>query len=304
MLWKLAHFFVYSCILRSVEAVGYNISISDDRRAPTPCAAYLLILSTISSVPNRAAVRSGWLSNLMHLHRPMVFQYKFVVGHEPGTKYSDTYVKLRSEILQYNDILVLPFDDNYWNLTIKVSLMFKWPTIVDECKILIKIDDDVHLRAHRLSAMIRNLPNFPVYGGYVYDEANRTSGVSRDVNNRHSFTIEEMPEAIFKPYAGGPVYFMSSEVAKKIPYTIVPIPKPNGDIEFVPDTYLAVPRPPLYKLEDAYLGTLVGKMNRSDVTFWHIENFFAESRFPTKTAIALHGIKDLSLIRNGYYHFG
>jgi hypothetical protein len=303
MLRKLAISLLFSWILRCTGERRYNLSMSDNGYAP-PCEAYLLILSTISSKPNRAAVRAGWLSNLMHMHHPMKFQYKFVVGHEPGTKHSDTSTKLRSEIEQYKDILVLPFDDHYWNLTVKVSLMFKWPTIVDECKVIFKIDDDVHIRANRFTAMIRNLPKFAVYGGYVYDEVNRTSRVSRDVKNHHSFTMEEMPEATFRPYAGGPVYFMSSSVAKNIPYTIVPILKQNGDIECVPDTYLDVPRPPLYKLEDAYLGTLVGMMNHSAVTFWHIKNFFAESRFPSKTAIALHGIKDLSLIRHGYYRFG
>jgi Galactosyltransferase len=90
--------------------------------------------------------------------------YKFVVGHEPGTKYSYTSTKLLSEIKdilvpdifvpKYKDILVPPFDDNYWNLAINV--MFKWPTTVDECKVIFKIDDDVHIRASRFTAMIRN----------------------------------------------------------------------------------------------------------------------------------------------------
>jgi hypothetical protein len=180
--------------------------------------------------------------------------------------------------------------------------MFKWPTVINECKYIVKSDDDIHIRAKKFTSMIRNLPDIPLYGGFVYDRVNRTSGVSRDVTNRHSFTFEEIPYPVFDPYAGGPLYFMSSSVARIIPYNLIGIPRGNGEMEYIPDTYVQ-PLPPLFKLEDAFLGSLIGKMSRDDVTFWHIDNFFASCTEPTKSAIAIHGIKDLRMIRDGKWIF-
>jgi hypothetical protein len=264
-----------------------------------------LILSTAGSKGYRDAIRAGWLSDLANAKNSIGFKYKFVLGHNKNMVESrETHKMLGDEILQYDDILILPFVDDYWNLTVKVSLMFKWPSVSKECKLIVKADEDVYIRADKFTSMIRSLPDVPLYGGHVYDRVNRISAVSRDKSNRHSFTREEFPNDAFEPYAGGPVYFMSSTVAKKVPYKLVEVPRSAFFSDYVPDTFLVQPQSPLYKLEDAFMGTQICKMDRESVTLWHIENFLTVPSEADKSSMIVHNIKDPTAVRRGKAVFG
>jgi hypothetical protein len=156
---------------------------------------------------------------------------------------------------------------------------------------LVKLDEDVYVRAKRFIKVIRNLPLFePIYGGYYYDQKKRVMPVSRDKNDKFSFTPEELPDKNFNPYVGGPIYFMSNSVAIRLPYKIVRFSR-GEDIEEVPDTYLGV-RPAIYRLEDVYMGYLIAKM-KPEVTFWHVPKFILDFDHVRGGAqVALHNVRD------------
>ena len=240
-------------------------------RPPAPsCEAYFLILSTMGARSRRDAIRRSWLAELSTVKNPLEFRYHFILGHPIDARgrtraYTRTWDQLVSsdEWAKHDDMMVLPFVDAYWNLTIKVSLMFKWPEVLNSgCRLLIKVDDDVYLRASQFTPIIRTIPPAPtpVYGGWYYDQVNVTSEVSRDPNNRHSMTLAEFPNRFYEPYAGGPAYFMSADVAAALPYDLVEVVKSTDDVEMVPSTYLRDKASALYKLEDAYMGHLVGSI--------------------------------------------
>ncbi len=140
------------------------------------CEALLLMLSTQDSVEMRNSIRNGWLSSMNTGQDPLNFRYKFIVGRSKTVK-EDLDKKLNEEIYRYNDITVLPFIDDYWNLTVKVSVMFKWATsgAMGNCRLLFKVDEDVYIKAEPFKQMVRAIPLGNVYGGHVYDQLNRIS---------------------------------------------------------------------------------------------------------------------------------
>lgn len=268
------------------------------RKRHDKCEAYLLLLSRASGSDSRAAIRSGWLSDLRKVNNKLLFRHMFVVGHEG--RFNDTYNKLSDEMKQFKDILILPFLDSYWNLTIKVSLMFKWPTIVNQCKYIVKVDEDVYIRAERFTNMIHSLPDsLPIYGGYYYDQKKRVMPVNRTVTDKFSFTLEEFPRPFFDPYVGGPIYFMANTVARRLPYDILKVPRRDGGVDYVPDTYLNPLKPVTYRLEDVYMGSLIGRM-KPKVVFWHISKLITEYNHKRqKDQIALHSIRDPATMIKG-----
>jgi hypothetical protein len=292
--------FILKC--RPFQALGI-IENRFIRKRPFACDAYLLFLSTINGSSTRAAIRSGWLSDLRYVNNKLSFRHVFVVGHEGY--FNDTREKLSEEMKQHKDILLLPFMDSYWNLTVKVSLMLKWPTIVNQCRYIVKLDEDVYVRAQRFTNMIRNLPIFlPIYGGYYYDQKKRRMPVNRTISDKFSFTYTEFSRPFFDPYVGGPIYFISNTVALRLPYSILRIPRGDGDEDYVPDTYLNPLRPVTYRLEDVYMGSIIGRMKPA-VVFWHIPKLITEYNHPRqKDQIALHRVKNLTIMRRGKEHFG
>ena len=299
------------------------------------CKANILILSTVKSIQMRHNIRKTWLSDMKRSYRK--FKYYFVVGHDMNVTetFHDTYEYLKDEINEYNDLLVLPFIDSYWNLSVKVSLLYKRPELLDEamrCTFIFKIDEDVVIRANRLISLIHSLPsNYPIYGGHIYDNVTRFQQVIRDPNNKFSFTYEEFPHKYFQPYAVGPIYFMSTTVAERLPYHIIRIPftssnNPKGsnllsnantttflrynyhklssyrhDIlsiineEHLPSTYYMNPRPAIFRLEDVFIGSMIGNLTNPNVKFWHVKKFILESNHPrARDQLALHDRADFS----------
>ena len=162
----------------------------------------LLILSSPNAHIKRDAIREGWLAELGQLakYRKFRFKHAFIVGIN-GPKEVDSFAVRQESELQ-GDMLLLPLVDGYWNLSLKIAMMFQQTRVRhSQCKFIFKIDDDVYVRPRRLIAMIRRLPNFPLYGGYMYDQRKRRMAVVRNVTDKFSFTREEFPNMYFEPYA-------------------------------------------------------------------------------------------------------
>ena len=129
----------------------------------------------------------------------------------------------------------------------------------------------------------------------------------------------------------GPLFLMSSCVAKRLPYSLVEVSMPNQITDVVPDTFLrplsssylspqsistarqfpvSTPlslRSPLFPYDDAYIGHLIHRIRPKDVSFLNIDAFSADAMSPAEeaaAAIAVYGIKDPSTLRNGRVIFG
>lgn len=264
------------------------------------CDAILLILSTMDGKLTRAAIRSGWLRDIRDIRRGISIQHKFVLGHVGNI----TDAAVISEMEFYNDLLILPFTDSYWNLSVKVGLMFKSPDVLNKCQFIVKIDGDVYVRAARFTSMIKRLPTgYPIYGGYYYDQKIRVMPVPRNASNKFSFSEEEHPNRLFNPYMGGPLYFLSNSAALRLPYTIIESSNELGEVINVPSTFTAN-RPPIFRLEDVFMGYIVATMVPK-VTFIHIPKFIHEfDNVRQRHMVALHNVRDPTIMAQGRKKFG
>lgn len=266
------------------------------------CLAHFLILSTPESVKTRDAVRSGWITRLS-LMRPVIkFRYHFIVGRKKSQDASLTTTFLRNEIDSFRDVVILPFWESYNNLTIKVALMLKWAAQkYPDCPYIFKIDDDVVLRSNAFAFFIRkSLPpgDTLAYGGHVYDQKTHISEVSREPSNRNSLRLEDFPFK-FSPYAAGPCYFISTSLAKALPYAIISVSTPIGVtslVELVPDFYYNHFFNPISTLEDVFFGHFIWQMK--NVLVLDIYNMFPwRSHFSQHPRLlAVWAIKSLDLL--------
>jgi Galactosyltransferase len=263
------------------------------------CDAYLLILTSLRQNITRDAIRAGWLKDMKECRGHLNFKHKFIVGHEDVVS-RQIFDVLSEEMKLHDDILILPFVDSYWNLTVKVNLMFKNPMILNQCRYIAKIDSDVYIRADRLTRVIRRLPNaHPIYAGFYYDQKKRTMRVPRDPAYKFSFTLEEHPDELFPPYIGGPLYLISNSVALRLPYTINSLLNDYGEVEEIPSTYTP-DRPPIYRLEDVYMGTLIKSMVPT-VIFLHIAKLILDhDHVRAKAQVALHNMTDPMIMARGH----
>ena len=294
-----------------------------------PCKVCLFLFSTVKDVLQRDAIRGGWLSKLFQQSLDnnknsydcqLSFDYKFVVGRDREVEKSHsnngingTETLLHHETSYYDDLWILPFVDDYWNLTVKSSLVFKLaPTRFPDCQYFFKVDSDVYIHAREFYSLVTNRltkalsRNNKVYGGYYYDQQpkGRNSKVSRNPNNPHSMTTAEFRNSSFDPYAGGPLYFMSKATAEALPYTVVSVKNNN---ELIPNNYVDQ-NPPrgLYKLEDAYIGRLIHHIRPKVLTLF-IENIYPLGPYTMlsknslkKKVVSYHGVKNIELMRNGF----
>lgn len=247
------------------------------------CDVFFGIVTTAKNAKLRDAIREGWISVLSSIFNRFSFQYKFFVGWDKSIGSIETNRVVELENAIYNDIVVLPFFDTYFNLTTKVGLMIKYSEANFNCEYIFKIDDDIRLNGNRMANLVDDLRTKNkelLYGGFFHDQITGFSRVVRDINNKYRLSYEAYPDEHFKPYAGGPLYFLSRKLVKSLNYTIVHRQLPHNDIvESVPSYYFCTRHDGLFKLEDAFLGDMIWKMSQSthNITLYHVKHIFEYS---------------------------
>jgi hypothetical protein len=152
------------------------------------------------------------------------------------------------------------------------------------CKYIFKIDDDFAVNVDNFVKLIVSLPNYSLYGGYIYDQHYRISEVDR-LNAVNSFSRSEVSFEFFDPYAGGPMYFFSSDILKSLPYSIVKI----NENESIPSLYVRE-KSPIFKLEDVYISRLIS--SNCGATYLHVNNMYAvfPNKVDSKIAVGYHSL--------------
>ncbi|XP_050297160.1 beta-1,3-galactosyltransferase 6 [Anthonomus grandis grandis] len=118
----------------------------------------VLILSAPKHIEKRKVIRETWLNLGQITSTPYRFKHYFVVG-SLGLD-SDQLLHLSNEQSEFWDILILPMQDNYMNLTKKVLQMFQW--LNDQYnyglqyKFALKCDDDTFIN---LPALLKDIQN-------------------------------------------------------------------------------------------------------------------------------------------------
>ncbi|KAL8091730.1 hydroxyproline O-galactosyltransferase GALT6-like [Apium graveolens] len=186
------------------------LDMSNRWKAPAvsdgPVEMFIGILSAGNHFAERMAVRKSWMQHKLIKSSNVVALFFVALN---GRK--DVNVELKKEAEFFGDIVIVPYMDNYDLVVLKTVAICEYGVHTAAAKYIMKCDDDTFVR---VDAVI-----------------NEASKVARDrslyvgnINYYHkplrygkwAVTYEEWPEEDYPPYANGPGYILSSDIAKFI----------------------------------------------------------------------------------------
>ncbi|KAL6634613.1 hypothetical protein ACP70R_027284 [Stipagrostis hirtigluma subsp. patula] len=214
------------------------------------------IFSTANNFKRRMVIRRTWMQ--YDAVREGVVAVRFFVGLHTNLMVNK---ELWNEAHTYGDIQVLAFVDYYSLITWKTLAICIYGTSAVSAKYLMKTDDDAFVRVDEIQSSVKQLN---VSHGLLYGRINSVSGPHRDPQSKWYISREEWPEEKYPPWAHGPGYVVSQDIAKAINNWYK-----NGDLK-------------MFKLEDVAMGIWVNDMKKSGLPV----------KYETDERIHIDGCKD------------
>ncbi|XP_047154403.1 hydroxyproline O-galactosyltransferase GALT6-like [Vigna umbellata] len=219
------------------------------RAQPLPDSGVELFVGVLSAgnhFSERMAVRKSWMQHRLVKSGAVVARF-FVALHARH----EINVELKKEAEFFGDIVIVPYLDNYDLVVLKTVAICEYGVHTVSAKYIMKGDDDTFVRVDAVISEARKVPD-------------DTSFYIGNINYYHkplrygkwAVTYEEWPEEDYPPYANGPGYILSSDIARYI----------------VSEFEMHKLR--LFKMEDVSMGMWVEQFNRSKpVHYSHSLNF-------------------------------
>lgn len=199
-----------------------------------PIELFIGILSAGNHFAERMAVRKSWMQSIVGSQNVVA---RFFVAMN-GRK--EVNVELKREAEFFGDIVIVPFMDSYDLVVLKTVAICEYGVRVLSAKNIMKCDDDTFVRIDSVMKEVKKVPRRKsLYIGNI----NYYHKPLRD--GKWAVTYEEWPEEDYPPYANGPGYVVSSDIAKFIV------------AEFEKHTLR------LFKMEDVSMGMWVEQFNSS-----------------------------------------
>ncbi|XP_020592209.1 hydroxyproline O-galactosyltransferase GALT6-like [Phalaenopsis equestris] len=170
-----------------------------------PVELFIGILSAGNHFAERMAVRKSWMESVRK--SPNVVARFFVALH--GRK--DVNLELKKELEYFGDIVIVPYVDSYDLVVLKTIAICEYGFRMVKAKYIMKCDDDTFVRIKSVMHEVKKVPvNKSLYVGNInyYHKPLRYG--------KWAVTYEEWPEEDYPPYANGPGYVVSSDIASFI----------------------------------------------------------------------------------------
>ncbi|KAL2904262.1 Hydroxyproline O-galactosyltransferase GALT6 [Bienertia sinuspersici] len=211
-----------------------------------PADLFIGVISSGDHFAERMAVRKSWMQHYL-IKSSLVVTRFFVALHERET----INVELRKEAEYFGDVIILPYMDIYDLVVLKTIAICDYGVNMLSTKHIMKCDDDTFVRVDAviMEAQRINCEKSLYAGKLNYYHKPLRSG-------KWTVTYEEWPGEIYPPYADGPGYIISSDIARFIV------------------TQFQQNRLRLFKMEDVSMGMWVEQFNRSKtVEYLHNSQF-------------------------------
>ncbi|KAM7487440.1 hypothetical protein LguiB_024924 [Lonicera macranthoides] len=169
---------------------------------------FIGVFSTANNFKRRMAVRRTWMQYAAV--RSGEVAVRFFVGLHKNQVVNE---KLWTEAKTYGDIQLMPFVDYYSLITWKTIAICIFGTEVVSAKFVMKTDDDAFVR---IDEVLASLNGNNVSRGLLYGLINSDSRPHRNPDSKWYISPEEWPEDTYPPWAHGPGYVVSSDIAKAI----------------------------------------------------------------------------------------
>ncbi|KAJ3670175.1 hypothetical protein LUZ60_010499 [Juncus effusus] len=199
-----------------------------------PAELFIGILSAGNHFAERMAVRKSWMTAVRKSKNVVARFFVALNGR------NEVNMKLKKEAEFFGDIVLVPFLDNYDLVVLKTVAICEYGVKVVSAKYVMKCDDDTFVRIDSVLNEVRKVPDHKsLYVGNInYYHKPLRSG-------KWAVTYEEWPEEDYPPYANGPGYVVSSDIAHFIVSDF-----DNNKLR-------------LFKMEDVSMGMWVEKFNSS-----------------------------------------
>ncbi|VAH01580.1 unnamed protein product [Triticum turgidum subsp. durum] len=201
--------------LLSILANGLPVSEDVDmasvellKAPPVPKKRIFLLVGVFSTGNNfkrRMALRRTWM------------QYESVRSGEVAVRFftglhknEQVNMELWREAQLYGDIQFMPFVDYYTLITLKTVAICMFGTKIMPAKYIMKTDDDAFVRIDEvISSLKKANPHGLLYGLMSFQ-----SSPHRDKDSKWFISPKEWPLETYPPWAHGPGYIISRDVAK------------------------------------------------------------------------------------------
>ncbi|EXB29782.1 putative beta-1,3-galactosyltransferase 19 [Morus notabilis] len=184
-----------------------HLEMSSKWRAPPlpegEVEMFIGILSAGNHFAERMAVRKSWMQHKLIKSSNVVARF-FVALH--ARKEVNTELKKEAEF--FGDIVIVPYMDNYDLVVLKTVAICEYGVQSMSAKYIMKCDDDTFVRVDVVLNEAKEVPQGKsLYVGNInYYHTPLRAG-------KWAVTHEEWPEEVYPPYANGPGYIMSSDIA-------------------------------------------------------------------------------------------
>ncbi|KAL5553778.1 hypothetical protein UlMin_041179 [Ulmus minor] len=169
---------------------------------------FIGVFSTANNFKRRMAVRRTWMQ--YPAVRSGAVAVRFFVGLHKNKLVNE---ELWNEAQTYGDVQLMPFVDYYSLITWKTLAICIFGTDVVSAKFIMKTDDDAFVRVDEVLASLQRIS---VTSGLLYGLINSDSRPHRNTDSKWYISIEEWPEETYPPWAHGPGYVVTRDIAKAI----------------------------------------------------------------------------------------
>ncbi|KAI7736006.1 hypothetical protein M8C21_023868 [Ambrosia artemisiifolia] len=214
-----------------------HLEMSEKWQAPPlpdgPVDMFVGVLSAGNHFAERMAVRKSWMQHKLIKSSRVVARF-FVALHAR----KEVNIELKKESDFFGDIVIVPYMDNYDLVVLKTVAICEYGVRTAAAKYIMKCDDDTFVR---VDAVLNEAKKIGDGKSLYIGNLNYYHKPLR--HGKWSVTYEEWPEEDYPPYANGPGYILSSDVA-----------------DFIA-TEFEKHRLKLFKMEDVSMGMWVEQFN-------------------------------------------
>ncbi|ONK67330.1 uncharacterized protein A4U43_C06F19030 [Asparagus officinalis] len=237
-----------------------------------PVHLFIGILSATNHFAERMAVRKTWMQYPDIKSSYVVARFFVALSPRRGVN-----ALLKKEAEYYGDIVILPFIDHYELVVLKTIAICEYGTRNVTAAYIMKCDDDTFVR---LDVILREMDKLSNKNSLYIGNLNLRHRPLR--NGKWAVTYEEWPEDIYPPYADGPGYIISNDIA-----TFIASKHANQRLR-------------IFKMEDVSMGMWVAEFNAtsSAVQYTHswkfcqygcVENYYTAHYQSPRQMICLWG---------------
>ncbi|OVA08993.1 Galectin [Macleaya cordata] len=197
--------------LPTSEDLEHIIDLEALRAPPLPRKSldlFVGVFSTANNFKRRMAVRRSWMQ--YDAVRSGAVAVRFFVGLHKNQIVNE---ELWNEARTYGDTQLMPFVDYYSLITWKTLAICIFGTEVASAKYVMKTDDDAFVR---IDEVLSSLNRINVTHGLLYGLINSDSRPHRNTDSKWYISPEEWPEETYPPWAHGPGYVVSRDIARTV----------------------------------------------------------------------------------------